>query len=173
MGRLKLLGLDAFVAIVGLGVTALVISVLVNIPVFRSAILPQQVASTVEVSSNPVGYPDATDIFQVEIRNGVGVQGAAEQMRDYLRSKGYDVVAVGNHHSFDVDKTTIVDRIGNLEITSQVAASLGLSPDRIQEDVRTEFHLDASIIIGKDYGMIPPFTQQSGTTQESNLNDTN
>jgi len=172
MSRLKLLGLDAFVALVGLSVTVLVISVVVNIPVLRNAILPQQVASTVEVHT-PKGYPDATEIFQVEVRNGVGVQGVAEQMRAYLRSKGYDIVGVGNHDSFDVDKTIIVDRIGNLEIATQVAASLGLSADRIQQDVRSEFHLDATIIIGKDYGMIPPFTLQPSTVHESDLHDSN
>ncbi len=172
MGRLKLLGLDVFVAIVGLGITALVFSVFVNIPFLRNAILPQQVASTVEMPV-PVGYPDATDIFQVEIRNGVGVQGAAEQMRDYLRSKGYDVVGVGNYDSFDVAETMIVDRIGNIEIANQVAASLGLSSDRIQQDIRSEFHLDATVIIGKDYGMIPPFTQQPTVMNGSDPHDNN
>ncbi len=100
-----------------------------------------------------------TDIYQVEVRNGVGVRGVAERMRTYLRSKGYDVVGVGNHPSFDVEQTIIVDRIGNLEIAQQVAASLGLPPERVQQDVRSEFHLDVSIILGKDYGgVIPPFT---------------
>ncbi len=167
MGRLKSLGLSAFVALMGLTITVLAISLLINIPLVRDVVLPRQVASTIEIVPEVV-YPSATDIYQVEIRNGVGVQGAAEQMRTYLRSKGYDVVEVGNHSSFDVEQTIIVDRIGNLSISNEVASSLGLSSDRIQQDIRSEFHLDASIIIGKDYGMIPPFTALADTHQTSN-----
>jgi len=172
MGRLKLLGLNAFVALMGLTLIVLIISVLINIPLVREVVLPRQVASTMETVPEVV-YPDASNIFQIEIRNGVGVQGAAEQMRTYLRSKGYDVVEVGNHSSFDVEETIIVDRIGNLSISNEVAASLGLSTDRVQQDIRSEFHLDASIVIGKDYGMIPPFTELAETPQISNLNDDN
>ena len=102
-------------------------------------------------------YPSADDLYQVEVRNGVGVSGLAEQMRTYLRAKNYDVVWVGNHTSFDLDETIVVDRRGNLQIARKIVASLGLPEDRVRQDIRDEYHLDASIIIGKDYGLIPPF----------------
>lgn len=156
MNRLQVFGHDIFSALLGLVVTALVVSLLVNIPLVKEVFFPVQVASSVETAQ--VDTPDALDIYQVEVRNGVGVQGVAERMRTFLRSKGYDVVGVGNHPSFDVEETIIIDRIGNLYIARQVAASLGLPPDRIQQDVRSEFHLDVSVILGKDYGIIPPFT---------------
>ncbi|MCY4159563.1 MAG: LytR C-terminal domain-containing protein [Bacteroidetes bacterium] len=168
MSRLKAFSLDIFLAILAVAITVLIVSSLVNIPAIRDAVLPNQVASTVEFSPE-IEYPDASDVYQVEVRNGVGVQGVAEQMRSYLRSKGYDVVAVGNHVSFDVEQTIIVDRIGRHEIAEQVAASLGLPPERIQQDVRTEFHLDVSVILGKDYGIIPPFSAPSDTTISSDL----
>ena len=116
---------------------------------------PDQTASTIE----EIEYPGAIEIHQVEIRNGVGISGVAEQMRTYLRAKGYDVVGVGNHESFDVEQTIIVDRIGNLSIARQVATSLGLPMDRIRQELRNEFQLDVSVILGKDYGIIPPFTE--------------
>ena len=103
-------------------------------------------------------YPFAGDIYQVEIRNGAGVEGLAQVLREYLIAKGYDVVEVGNHTDFDVEETTVVDRVGNLDIARQVTATLGLEESRIrQEDEAGESFLDASIIIGKDYPALPPF----------------
>ncbi len=167
MNRLKVFGLDIFSTLLGLVVAVLVGSLLLNIPLVKEVFFPVQIASSIE--SVAVETPRATDIYQVEVRNGVGVRGVAERMRTYLRSKGYDVVGVGNHPSFDVEQTIIVDRIGNLNIAQEVAASLGLPPDRIQQDVRSEFHLDVSIILGKDYGVIPPFLnpQSSSPTQDA------
>ncbi len=167
MNRLKVFGLDIFSALLGLVVAILVGSLLLNIPLVKEVFFPVQIASSIE--SVTVETPRATDIYQVEVRNGVGVRGVAERMRTYLRSKGYDVVGVGNHPSFDVEQTIIVDRIGNLKIAQEVAASLGLPPDRIQQNVRSEFHLDVSIILGKDYGVIPPFInlQSSSSTQDA------
>lgn len=156
MNRLKVFGIYIFSTLLVLVVAVLVVSSLMNIPLVKETFFPVQVASS--ISTAEIETPGPTDIYQVEVRNGVGVPGVAERMRTYLRSKGYDVVGVGNHPSFDVEQTIVVDRIGNQEIAQQVAASLGLPPERIQQDVRSEFHLDASIILGKDYGVIPPFT---------------
>lgn len=157
MSRLQGLGLDISVVLVGLIVSVLFVSILVNIPLVRDNFFPEQAAATVE----EVEYPGTTDIYQIEIKNGVGISGVAEQMRTYLRSKGYDVVGVGNYGSFDVEQTIVVDRIGDLSIARQVAASLGLPSDRIRQELRSEFQLDASVILGKDYGIIPPFTDMN------------
>ncbi len=157
MNRLKVLGLDVFVALLVLVVAVLAVSLLVNVPLVQEAVFSDQVATSVESE-----YPSASEIYQVEVRNGVGVSGIAEQMRSYLRSKGYDVVGVGNHETFTVEQTMIVDRIGNVDIAQEVAASLGLPFERIHQDLRSEFHLDVSIILGKDYGIIPPFHDLEG-----------
>ncbi|MCY3615234.1 MAG: LytR C-terminal domain-containing protein [Bacteroidetes bacterium] len=170
MSRLKAFCIDIIAALVGLVIVVGIVSTFTNVPFLRDAVLfPVQVASSGEISD----YPGTTDMYQVEVRNGVGVNGVAERMRGYLRSKGYDVVGVGNHRSFDVEKTIIVDRIDNLAIAQQVAASLGLPQDRISKDVRDEFHLDVSIIIGKDYGMIPPFSETTNSSDIPDLHDSN
>ncbi len=162
MNRLKVFGLYIFSGLLVLVVAVLAVSSLVNIPLVKEAVFPVQVASS--ISTTEIETPAPMDIYQVEVRNGVGVSGVAERMRTYLRSKGYDVVGVGNHPSFDVGQTIVIDRIGNLEIAQQVAASLGLPPERVQQDVRSEFHLDVSIILGKDYGVIPPFSDPQSTS---------
>ena len=138
----------------GLAILALIVNSVLDIPSVQERIFPAQSVAPAEPETI---YPSADDIYQVEIRNGVGVSGVAERMRTYLRSKGYDVVGVGNHTSFDLEYTVIVDRVDRPEIAQQVAASLGLTPDRIRQEIRSEYHLDVSILIGKDYGLIPPF----------------
>ena len=164
MKRLKTFGLDVFSTLLVLVIAVLVVSLLANVPLVRDAVFSNQIASSIDVE-----YPRASEVYQVEVRNGVGVSGIAEQMRSYLRSKGYDVVGVGNHASFDVEKTLIIDRIGSPLVAQQVAASLGLPPERVQQDLRREFHLDVSIILGKDYGIIPPF---GGLVDSSHVQDT-
>ncbi len=120
------------------------------------------------IRSNLVPSPDAStevepgrDIIQVEIRNGCGVSGLAEGMRQFLRQEGFDVVEVGNHSSFNQAQTIVVDRVGNLEAARRVAASLGLSEERVKQELRQDYFLDASVIIGQDYATLPPFAETS------------
>ena len=124
------------------------------------------------VRSNVLPWAEATgqaepgdDIIQVEVRNGCGVSGLAEGMRQFLRQEGFDVVEVGNHSSFNQAKTIVVDRVGNLEAARQVAASLGLSEERVKQELRQDYFLDASIIIGLDYATLPPFAEASATDE--------
>ena len=153
MRRLVSLGIYSLVVLVGACIVLLLVSLI------SDAVFPaQNVAREADTESV---YPPADDVYQVEVRNGVGVSGVAERMRTYLRTKGYDVVEVGNHTNFDLDETLVVDRVDNMEIARQVAASLGLPEDRIRQDVRSEYHLDVSIVLGKDYGLIPPFSADS------------
>ena len=99
------------------------------------------------------------DIIQVEVRNGNGVSGLAAQMTEYLRSYGFDVVEQGDHSSFDQEETVIFDRIGNMDAAKQVALALGIAESEIVEEVRPDFYLDVSVIIGLDYESIMPFIE--------------
>ena len=114
--------------------------------------------------------PDATRVFnpndllgeiiQVEVRNGNGVSGLAGQMTEFLRSYGFDVVEHGDHTSFDQEETIIFDRIGNLDAAKQVAFALGIPEANVQQDIRTDFYLDVSVIIGMDYESVMPFINE-------------
>jgi hypothetical protein len=107
---------------------------------------------------NPSGL--LGDIIQVEVRNGCGVSGLAARMTDYLRSYGFDVVEHGDYASFDVEKTRIIDRIGNRDAAKQIALALGIPDAEIEEDVRADYFLDASVIIGMDYRTVMPFIDE-------------
>lgn len=100
------------------------------------------------------------DILQVEVRNGAGIPDLALGMREFLRDQGFDVVATGNHSSFDVEHSIVVDRVGDLEAAKKIAASLGLPEDRVTQEISSDHYLDASVIIGKDYQTLTPFAPE-------------
>lgn len=111
-------------------------------------------------------YPPPGDIYQVAIRNGAGVQGLAEEMRRFLRTEGYDVVEVGNYPSFDEEETLVLDRVGDAAIARRVARSLGLGEDRIREEIREDYFLDVTVVIGKDFESIRPFAKKAQRAEE-------
>jgi len=108
-------------------------------------------------ADNPADLVGET--IQVEVRNGSGITGLAAQTTHFLRRQGFDVVEVGDHTSFDQQRTVIVDRVGDPASAERVAAALGLSSDHVEQDIRPDFFLDASVIIGLDYEQLVPFQQ--------------
>lgn len=98
-------------------------------------------------------------IIQVEVRNGAGVDHLAERTTQYLRDQGFDVVDTGNYSSFDQEQSVVIDRIGNMEAARRVAEALGIPSNRVRQDIRRQYYLDASIIIGHDYEQLRPFRQ--------------
>lgn len=137
------------VLLAGLGVVVLV---LLYAFVARSFVPPPDPTRT----ENPAELVGT--IIQVEVRNGCGVPGLAEDMTHFLRQQGFDVVEVGNYHTFDQERTIVVDRVGDLASAQKVAAALGLAEDRVVQEIRQDYFLDASVVIGKDYASLPPFT---------------
>jgi len=100
------------------------------------------------------------DFIQLEVMNGAGVDGLAAEMSDYLRDVGFDVVAVDNYVQSDVARTVVMDRIGNPDAAQQIALALGLEKDRIQQELKPTWFLDASVIIGQDYASLKPFVDR-------------
>jgi hypothetical protein len=107
---------------------------------------------------NPEGL--LGEIIQVDVRNGIGESGLAGQMTDFLRDSGFDVIEHGDHNSFDVDSTVVLDRIGNLDAAYQVALALGIPRDKVRSEERADLYLDVSVIIGSDYRKVRPFSGQ-------------
>jgi hypothetical protein len=98
-------------------------------------------------------------IIQVEVRNGAGVDHLAERTTQYLRDQGFDVVDVGNYSSFDQKRSVVIDRIGNPEAARNVADALGIPPERVRKDLKPQYYLDASVILGHDYKQLRPFQE--------------
>lgn len=99
------------------------------------------------------------EIIQVEVMNGCGVSGLADRFTDYLRNENVDVVNTGNYISFDIDKTMIIDRIGNIANANQIAGILGVSSSNVFTQKNEDYFLDVSIIIGRDYYKLNPLME--------------
>ncbi len=97
----------------------------------------------------------ARDIVQVEVRNGCGVDGLAGAMATFLRERGYDVVETGDYETFGVARSMVIDRVGDMEAARKMAEALGIR--QIEQDIRPDYFLDASVVIGLDYETLHPF----------------
>lgn len=98
-----------------------------------------------------------TDILQVQVLNGCGVAGLAGDVTLYLRRRGVDVVEVGDLSSGTRPRSAVIDRVGNLNAARQVAATLGIAPEQVTQDIDPDLYLDATVIIGEDYKDLKPF----------------
>jgi hypothetical protein len=101
----------------------------------------------------------AAPIVQLEVLNGCGISGVAEKFTDYLRNNNFDVVQTGNYISFDVDKTMVIDRTGNKANAIKVADALGIDYKNIIQQINSDYILDVSLIIGKDFKQLKPNNQ--------------
>lgn len=82
----------------------------------------------------------------VVVRNGSGQPGAASTMADYLRQRGFTVVATGNASSFDNAKTTVTG--ADKKIVGEVAKRLPVNAEIAVGSVEDG---DVDIVIGRDY----------------------
>lgn len=91
-------------------------------------------------------------VIQVEVLNGCGVSGVADKFTSILRKAGFDVVDLGNFDTFNVEHTMVIDHSGNLENAKRVAHALGINPEHVIQEVSPDYYLDATVVIGSDYG---------------------
>ena len=99
--------------------------------------------------------------IQVDVQNGTGENRVGAIFRDYLKKKGYDVVNLDNYKSSDVDKTIIIDRTGDTRKAQRIAEVLGVSARNIIQQINRDLYLDATIVIGKDFTELKPYTEKS------------
>jgi hypothetical protein len=147
--RSKLASLSTNVAILVFGVLVLALSYSLVTRLLAPGVDPVREENTGAL----VG-----EIIQVEVRNGCGVSGLAAAATLFLREHGFDVVEVGDHETFDVALSKVIDRVGDLASARKVASALGIPDERVEQDIRPEYYLDASIIIGRDYETLRPFS---------------
>jgi len=97
-----------------------------------------------------------SEIIQVDVLNGCGKKGAADRFTDFLRNNKIDVVKTDNYISFDIDKTMVIDRIGNMANARKIADLLGISRKNVIQQLNKDYFLDVTVIIGKDYYNLAP-----------------
>ena len=92
-----------------------------------------------------------SEVIQLEILNGCGVSGLANEFTNKLRRLGFDVVETGNYENFNVSETFIVSRTDNIENARRIAAALGIDRKNVIIEESNSFYLDATLIIGSDF----------------------
>lgn len=108
---------------------------------------------------NSLTKKNASEI-QVEVLNGCGIGGIADKFTEFLRANHFDVVQMGNYISFDVEKTIVIDRTGNIQNAYKVAKTLGIGRKNVIQQINPNYFLDVSIIVGKDFNSLKPYQNQ-------------
>lgn len=103
--------------------------------------------------------PEEPRILQIEVLNGCGVSGVANAFTDFFRTQGFDVVRAENYESFNVLRTVVIDRRGDMKNVVRIAEALGLGEERVLQEVNEAYLIDASVIIGKDFRRLPAWLQ--------------
>lgn len=92
-----------------------------------------------------------SNIIQLEVLNGCGVPGLANDFTSVLRKNGFDVVETGNFKNFDMQNTVVIARTFDAENARRVADALGVDPKNVFVEASEDFYLDATVVIGSDY----------------------
>lgn len=109
------------------------------------AFWPKQGAPSRSVA--PEQYPN----IHIEVLNGCGENGLAQQVGGRLRDLGFDVMTVDNAPTFNYPETLVIDRVGKPEYAHKVAELLGIAHS-IQQIVPDPFRIEeVTVIVGKDY----------------------
>lgn len=98
--------------------------------------------------------------IQINILNATGENRIGARFRDYLKTKGFDVVDMGNYKA-EVEKTMVLDIIGEISKAKRVADAIGVSHRNVVQQLDKTKYIDATVIIGKDYNELKPFTDKS------------
>jgi hypothetical protein len=95
--------------------------------------------------------------LEVEVLDGAENMGAAQRITNVLRSQGYDVVEMKRNVGGIVERTFVFDRSGNLEVARKLATTLGISQDKVFQQIDRNLYLDITVVVGKDFSHLKTF----------------
>ncbi len=88
--------------------------------------------------------------IKVEVLNATKQRGLARRATQYLRDRGFDVVAIGNSTE-KLPKTMVLDRSNHKEFAALVARAMN---GRTEARPDTSRYLDVTVLVGDDWA--PP-----------------
>ncbi|NML15309.1 LytR C-terminal domain-containing protein [Azohydromonas caseinilytica] len=86
--------------------------------------------------------------FTLEVTNGMGRRGAAQQLREQLESRGFDVERTSNLPPYRQARTMVLYRPGHEAAARQVARALPL-PVALRPEATQEAHV--RVLLGRDW----------------------
>lgn len=98
-------------------------------------------------------------VYVLEIKNGTTVTGLAHNTAALLRSAGYDVLTTLNADRNDVEKTAIINHIGNAEAAKNLGDFIHckniieetVNLDRSADSFESGADVDFTIVLGRDF----------------------
>jgi hypothetical protein len=87
-------------------------------------------------------------VFTIEVLNGTGKAGLANEAKKGLLRRGIDVIAVANAERFDYPESVLISRKRNADV-GMLGEILGCKNVIVQ--IREDSIEDASLILGADY----------------------
>ena len=105
---------------------------------------------------NGIQKSTVSEVIQINVLNASGKKGLASKVKDFLRSRGFDVVEVGNYDQM-TDKSQVIDRLGDMKSARKVAYALGISDSMVTGKLDSNMYLRASVVIGNDFSELKPF----------------
>ncbi len=105
------------------------------------------------LGTNPPKPPVEEKVITLEVLNGCGVQGIANEIGQYLRNKNFDFVDVGNYEGgWDLEQTLVLDRVSlESKYAKKVAKELGVNKNQVAPQLEDSVQLMVTVIIGTDY----------------------
>jgi hypothetical protein len=97
------------------------------------------------------------DQIQLNLLNGCGDQGVARRTMNYLRSAGFDVVEIDNYSRFSVQRSFVIDRVGDSVSAMKTAKILGIDDSLRVVRIDSTLYVRCSVVIGKDYRSLKPY----------------
>jgi LytR cell envelope-related transcriptional attenuator len=86
--------------------------------------------------------------IRVEVLNASDVSGLAGEATEHLREGGFDVVYFGNATEPE-DSSSVIDRIGDLEMAQAVANALGIR--NVFSEPDSNLFVDVSVMLGSEW----------------------
>jgi hypothetical protein len=97
------------------------------------------------------------DQIQINLLNGCGDQGVARRTMNYLRRLGFDVVEIENYSRFSVQRSFVIDRVGDSVSARKTAKALGIADSLRVVRLDSSLYVRCSVVLGKDYRLLKPF----------------
>ena len=132
--------------------------------IFLSVFIVVFVVSMLIPESGKEAVKDRPHIVRLQLMNGCGVKGAAEEMTNALRESSkdviFDIIDIGNAETFNFENTLVIDRKGNPAEPGAYSAAamfigdiLKVKPQQLILEKLSDnlLDIDATVIIGSDY----------------------
>lgn len=154
MKKLKLKLNQKHLNYVIIGILSVIVTVMATSFVLRIIVAPPVSASI----DNTISRSTAQEVIQLNILNACGADGLASKAKEYLRSRGFDVVEIGNSENF-MEQSIIIDRLGDIQSSKQLAYALGIKDSLIVTRIDSNLFIRATVMIGADFKELKPFRQ--------------